>query len=525
MTLNGTVTERAVRGAGWMVCWRLAARFLGLFSIAILARILVPADFGLISLAYAFSRAIDTTAYLGVDYVLLRGSDFDRDLYSTGFTISIIKSTITATMVACFSHTFAVFFKDPRLEPILYLFALGLVFEGCENLGVIEFRRTLRFDKDFILLAAPRLIAVVVSIFLAIVLKSYWAMVVSILVAKISRTALSFILHPFRPRITLVARKRLLRFSIWMWATSIAFFIRDRADAFVVGRLMNTANLGLFSAASEIAILPITEIVEPVGRVLFSGISAAYHGGMEVGKAVARSLGAVTFILLPAAVGISLIAAPLIYVTLGAGWMAGYPLVQIIAPWAAWSIFSSVGSSALVVQGNPRVVTFMTTGLAILRPPVLILGLTSGGLRGVAWATACCYSIEGALYVIALTRLTQLRLLSLLGDLWRSATSVAIMAAVVVGFGLGWATPPASTSAALTQLTLGTLVGAASYTSCVFALWAICGCPDGPEALVSRLTLPRVAAAAMTLVALQARTWVGIKRFNNAQLYRRRSAN
>lgn len=516
MDIDKSVTERAVNGVGWMICWRLVARILGLISIAILARILIPADFGLVALAYAFARAIDATAALGLDYVLLRETQLDKDLYSTGFTISVIKSAITAFLVICFSHAFAIFFRDIRLKSILYCFALGLVFEGCENLGVIEFRRTLRFKKDFILLAAPRLMAVAVAIGLAIVLKSYWAMVISILVAKISRTALSYVLHPFRPRITLVARKQLLRFSIWMWATSIAIFVRDRADAFVVGRMINTASLGLFSAAFEIAILPITEIVEPVGRVLYSGISAAYHGGMEVGRTASRSIGAVTFILLPAAVGISLMAAPLIWVTLGPTWMAGYPLVQIIAPWAVWSIFPSVGSSALVVLGNPRVVTGTTTGLALLRPPVLVLGLTYGGLRGVAWAIAFSYLVEAALYMVTLTRLTHFRLWSVLRDLWRSLVSVAIMVAAVVELGLGWVPPPEGTSAALSQLVLGALVGVASYTSCVFMLWAFCGCPDGPEALVFKLARPRIAVAARTFRRMLANTWPGIKQVSNA---------
>jgi lipopolysaccharide exporter len=512
MNVYESVTNRAVKGVGWMIFWRLGTRFLGFLSISVLARILLPADFGLVALAYAFAKAIDSTSNFSVDYILLREPCVNDDLYSTGFTLSLIRSFFTAIIISCFAHLFSTFFQDARLELILYCFALGLIFEGCENIKVIEFRKTLRFDKDFMLLAVPRLIGVIVSIGLAIALRSYWAMVISILAAKVSRTTLSYILHPFRPRLTLVARKPLLGFSVWMWATSIANFVRDRADAFVVGRMTNTASLGLFSAAYEIAILPITEIIQPIGRVLFSGISAAHHSGMEVGIAASRSIGAVTFLLLPAAIGISLTAAPLIYLTLGSAWITGYPLVQIIAPWAVCIILSSIGSTSLVVLGTPRVVTFATTGLAVLRPIALVFGLTGGGLRGVAWGIAFCYLVEGALYVIALTRLTSFRLWPVLRDLWRSLASVAVMIAVVVGLGLGWSLPPASTSAAFSQLLLGTLVGVATYTGCVFTLWSFCGYPEGPEALIFTLALPRLRAAARTIRAMGTSTWSGIKR-------------
>jgi lipopolysaccharide exporter len=482
-----------------MISWRFLTRILGLVSTSIIARILVPADFGLVALAYALSKAIDATAFLGIDLILLREPEFDEKLYSTGFTISLLRSAATAIVVTLLAERAAVLFNEPRLSSILYLFSVGLLFEGSENLGAVEFRKTLQFRQEFILFAIPRMIAVLFSIALAIAFKSYWSIVIGALSFKISRTGLSYILHPFRPRLTLVAWKRLCRFSIWMWVAGLATFVRDRADTFVVGRMMNTTNLGLFSAAVEIAILPITEIVEPLSRVLFPGISAAYRNGMEVGEAVSRSIGAVTFILLPAAVGVSLMSAPVIYAALGPSWIDGYPLVQIIAPFAVGAAFSSVISSAFVVLGNPRLVTIITVMLAMLRPLLVVLGLLKGGLRGVAAAIALSYLLEAAFYVAALTWLKRFWIRLLIGQLWRTVISTSMMVAVVVGLGLGLGPSPQGTGVALVQLILGTIVGVGTYTAIVFTLWALSGYPDGPEELVSSLILPRIAAAARAL--------------------------
>jgi lipopolysaccharide exporter len=501
MNIDASLKLRALKGAGWMISWRLLTRILGLVSTSVIARILIPADFGLVALAYALAKAIDATAFLGIDLLLLREPRFDEELYSTGFTVSLLRSAATAIVVTLLAQEAAALFNEPRLSSILYCFALGLVFEGSENLGVVEFRKTLQFKQEFILFSIPRIIAVIFSIGLAVMFESYWSIVIGSLSFKISRTGLSYILHPFRPRLTLGAWKQLCRFSVWMWIAGLATFVRDRADTFVVGRMMNTNSLGLFSAAVEIAILPVTEIVEPLSRVLFPGISAAHRNGMEVGEAVSRSIGAVSFVLLPGAIGVSLLAAPVIYAALGPSWMEGYPLVQIIAPFAVWAAFSSVISSAFVVLGNPRMVTIITVALAILRPFLLVLGLLNGGLRGVAFAIALSYLLEATLYVAALMRLQTLRVRLLIGQLWRTVISTAMMGSVVVGLGFGLAPPPEGIGAALGQLILGTVVGMGSYSGIVFTLWILSGCPDGPEALVSSLILPRLAAATRALRA------------------------
>jgi lipopolysaccharide exporter len=499
-----SITNQAIKGAGWMVSWRFLTRVIGLVSTSILARILTPADFGLFALAYAFSTGISATATLQIDLILLREREIDEQSYSTGFTISVIKSTVTAIIVILLAHTASEFFRDPRLLAMIYCFAFCLFMEGFENVGIVEFRKKFQFEQEFLLFAVPRCISVILSIILAIVFRNYWAMIIGGISFRVSRTFLSYVLHPFRPRFTLVKWRRFWRFSLWMWATGLASFIRDRADTFVVGRMMNTSSLGLFSAAFEIALLPITEILEPLGRVLFPGLSAVYHSGTEMGEAVARSIGAILFLLLPAAIGVSLVAAPIIFVTLGPAWMAGYPLIQIIAPCAIWSIFASVSSSAFVVLGNPRIVTIGTVGLSILRPPLLIIGLTSSGLKGVAAAIVLSYLLEAVYYILALVRLTNFGFWPLVRQLWRTLVSAAVMAALVAGLGLGWVPSPKGTSAALSQLALGTLVGIGSYTSIVFTLWMLCGRPDGPESLVSRIVFPRLATAVRAFRAVRA---------------------
>ena len=86
-----SVASRTVIGATWMIAWRMATRSLGLISTLVLARLLVPSDFGLVAIATTFAAAIDSLSELGLQAALVRQPDDDPSLYDTAFTMQAIR--------------------------------------------------------------------------------------------------------------------------------------------------------------------------------------------------------------------------------------------------------------------------------------------------------------------------------------------------------------------------------------------------------------------------------------------------
>ncbi len=492
---TGSLAAKTVRAAGWMVTWRFVTRTLGTFSMFVLARLLSPMDFGLVALAGAFARAIDAMATLGIQDVMLREKHPDESYYSTGFTLGLIRTGIASIIIAAAAYPVGRFFGDERLSYILLILGPLLLLESCENVGTLEFRREFRFDRDFILFMVPRLASVVVTVGTAIVTRSYWSLIAGIVVLRVTRVVLSYAMHPFRPRLTLVDWRRMLGLSSWIWGTSVAGFARERSDSFILGRLMNTSAVGLFSASLEVALLPISEFVEPVGRALYAGLSAIHHSGQGSSDTLAKAMSATLCIVLPAGVGVSLIAAPLIRVTLGPAWLAGVPLVAIIGPFAAFSVVTNIGMLGVMAIGNPKITTFTTAAMALLRVPLLLIGVTFGGLSGLAWATGIALALEAVIYVVVLGRVTGFRFSVLIGESWRCVTATAGMVLILVSLGLAWSPAAATVAGAVTQVGIAAAAGAAVYAVLLVALWALTGCPDGPEATLvhavsRRLPLP-----------------------------------
>ena len=97
---SGSLAARTIKGAGWLMGWRMASRLLGIVNTVVLVRLLAPSDFGLVALAMSFSLAIDGLSYIGVQDALVREPVLDRAMYDTGFTMGVLRGLLTALIVA-----------------------------------------------------------------------------------------------------------------------------------------------------------------------------------------------------------------------------------------------------------------------------------------------------------------------------------------------------------------------------------------------------------------------------------------
>ena len=174
-TNNSTsICQRTLVGAGWLVLWRVATRILGFVSTLILARVLLPADFGLVAIAMTYLAAFDAFSIFGLQDAIIRATEHDRGMFDTAFTLSVLRGLLNTLVIAATAPLAAHFFNEPRLTPLLLVLALFPAIEGTENIGIVEFRRDFRFEREFQLFLMPRLISVVFTIVTALMFHSYW---------------------------------------------------------------------------------------------------------------------------------------------------------------------------------------------------------------------------------------------------------------------------------------------------------------------------------------------------------------
>ena len=483
-----TIYAKTARGMGWTLSWRLATRLLGLGSTLVLVRVLAPADFGLVALATGIANAVEQFGWLGVESAIVREAAPGREVYDTGFTINAVRSVLLAAVIAAAAGPAASFFNEPRLREVLLFLAAASACMGLENIGVVDFRRAFAFHREFRYLLVPRVLSILLGIAAALLFRSYWALVVMIVSARVLRIVASYVMHPFRPRFSLRAWRVLAGYSSWMWLLGIASLLRDRGDTMVVGRALTATAVGIYSIGFDFAALTFAEIVEALQRPAFSGFVAARNQGLPLRQPLARMLGSVCLLSIPLGIGMSLVADPVIRLVAGARWAEAVPVVQILAASGVFVAAGTLCRTLLTATGRFRTVGCVTVGMGVLRIAALAAAIQRMGLPGAALAAGGTMVLEGILFAAVACRRECMSVTDALRPVWRPALAALAMAAALWAARLGWLPLAAETTGELVvELAAAVTAGASVYASALFALWFASGRPEGAEADAIRL--------------------------------------
>lgn len=480
---EGTVASRTAFGAAWIIVWRFATRFLGIISTVILARLLTPADFGVVALAMSFVNGLQQLAELGTENAIIRADIPDRQLYNTGFTINVLRGFGVAVVLAILAVPAGEFFNNPHFTPVAFVAAAVSAISSLQNIGVVDYRRYMAFDREMLLKLIPRLVSITTAISLAFVLRDYWALIIAIIVSVIIDTALSYVLHPYRPRFTLAGWPRMASYSTLLWLSNIASILGGLGVRSTITKVASVGALGLFEVASEIAQLPTSELIGPLTRAMFSGLSEVRNQADRGAALLIKLMITMNLVVLPLGVGLSLIAEPTIRLAFGEKWLGAVPLLQLLALGQSLSIFSEMSRQAFGVHGWMKAQLKLSVAFGLFTILSLIVLIHLIGFIGVGVALVVSSIFRGLVYFVVVMVRLKISWCRFGLDVWRGFFGTAIMAGMLNALGFGWFNLHSSNNDFRLALQLVEMVaiGVASYISCVLALWWISGRPDGPE--------------------------------------------
>ena len=432
-----SLSRRIATGATWMILQRLAVRGIGLVSTMILARLLIPADFGIVALATSLAALLDALFEFGFDLALIHRQTNDRKHYDSAWTLSVLRGVITALLLLAIAKPMATLYGDPRLMPVMMWLAVAALASGFQNVGIVEFRRELQFDFEFRLLVRSKIVAFLVTISLAWYLRDYRALVFGIIAGKLTMLALSYAMHPFRPWFSLAAGREFLHFSKWLCLDNIVTAIKTRSDTFIVGKIAGADSLGFYALAYEISNLTSTELVAPISRVLFPGFAKMAGDRQRLAWGFVESLAVIVFIAAPMAAGIALVSEHVVAIFLGAKWAPVVPLIQILTLYGLLSLTSANGAALYLSLGRPDLIVWRNLpGIAVLIP-ALVFGTWRFGTTGAAWALVLSAAVTSAVNFGLLHRQLQVSPRALLAGIWRPLVAAGGMAAVVSAVNAG----------------------------------------------------------------------------------------
>lgn len=482
------------KGALWTFLFRLIDRGLGLISTLVLARLLVPADFGLIAMATSVTAVIELVTAFGFELALIQHADPKRVHYDSAWTLNLITAGVGAAVITALAWPAAAFYGEPRLVAVMLVLAGSMLLGGLENIGTVDFRRRMDFQGEFRFMSGRRLSGFIVTVTMAFVTGSYWALLAGTVISRFVGVVLSYLLQPYRPRLSLGAARDLIRFSGWTLFSSVMIAGIQRSPHFAIGKLSGPQDLGLFVLAMDLGTMPTTELAAPVNRSAMAGYArlandppAFRNVFLDVGSMVA-------LVALPAGVGLAVLAEPLIMLVLGAKWAGVVPLLQVLAFSGVLVALGSNNGVACIASGKPHLNTWIQgMRLFTLVSLIAVLGPTHGTM-GVAWAELVGAAVGYVVSCFLGLRCIGVGVADLLRRSWRALAVTAGGALVMRALMIAWG-PLGGAADATRQLCTLVPFGIAGYVGLVYVLWILSGRPAGSEAQlfgIVRRSMPRL---------------------------------
>ncbi len=476
---RGQVGRAIARGAAWTVCLRLATQLVSVVSTLVLARLLTPRDFGIYALAMLVYAFVELLSAFGFGSALIQNQDATDAHYNTAWTLHVLFSLLTSSLLFLFAPFAAAWLAEPQLETVLRFLCLLFLIHGLRNIGVINFQKYMTFDREFRFSLMVKLAGFLVTVPLAFLLRSYWAMLWGLLISSLMSLLLSYVMQSFRPKLELSRWREMISFSAWLQLNNILAYFSRHSEKLLVSRFLDVAAVGSLQLAREIGQV-LNEVVMSVNRAVYPGYARVNKSSTQLRDVFCDVNGVLLMVGIPVALGLFSVAHLFVPTVLGEQWLHIVPVVKWLALASLMTVGVSSTNNVLIALGRTKWASaVLALNLGLLLAFMLYL-LPLHGIVGVAYAAVSSLLATLVFCYVALRSHIGLSLRHVARIAIRPTVSAMIMLLAVQGLFPSHAVG-SSLTVQLLQLAGAIATGALGYCSALLCLWWLSARPDGPE--------------------------------------------
>jgi O-antigen/teichoic acid export membrane protein len=444
--LKGDLKGRAVRGGVATLFARSTDFAIQLFGTFILARILIPEDFGLVAMVSALTGFFSLFTDLGLTDATVQSEKLKHDQVSTLFWVNATFSFTIFLLISALSPAVAWFYKEPRLTAITIVSSLSFILAGISTQHIALIRRNMRFAQIAVLEILGATVSIAVAIIMARSGWDYWSLILRPLILSAVISTGAWIVCPWRPGLPVKGSG--VRPMIGFGANTMGFYIVNyfarNMDKMLIGWRNGATILGFYSRAYYLFISPISQFCIPLQNVAVSTLTKLRNEPEKYCRYYLNALSILALVSFPVSIFMAAEGKDLILILLGPQWGPAAHIFSVLGlgagtqilyatqgwiyvslgradRWLRWGIFGSIVTVLSFVAGLPfgviGVAIGYTVSLYILVGPALWfagkpIGLTPGVIFGEIWryylaavlAGVGCWGLSGYLADIHLLK-------------------------------------------------------------------------------------------------------------------------
>lgn len=427
-----TLRAEILSGIKWTAGAKLCAQAFTWVITLVVMRLLSPEDYGLLAMATVFVTFLLVMAEAGMGPALIQKEDLERPQLQQAFAVIIIVDLAMCAIVNLIAPAIASFFREPRLVEIVRALSLYFVVMIATTVPESMLARQLNFKALSLIDLVTAITSSLVTLTLAWLKQGVWALVLGNLSASVLRATLINVVAPVqvRPRVSLTGMRHMLKFGGNVTSARMLSFFLNQSDAVIVGRLLGSQLLGLYSVAMHLASLPVQRVSAILNQVTFPVVSRFQRQPRDVASFVVQSARALSVVAFPVLWGISSTAPELVQAFLGPHWADAALPLQLLALMMPLKMIVNFLPSASDALGRPDLGFRNVLIASVVMPPMFLVG-SHWGIVGVASAWVIAYPVVMFFNTRRILRIVGLEIRDLIRAIGPSATCAAAMYVVV----------------------------------------------------------------------------------------------
>jgi len=496
--VEGGLATVVTTGVAWIGGSQLIIQLLRFLATAVLARLLLPSDFGVVGMAVIVTGLVTMVCELGLSAAMVQREELKESHLVTSLWTSLTTGVVLCLATIALSHPIALFFGEAIVRPVVATLSFSFILSSMSTVQRALLQKRMQFKQLAFSQIGGELAFGAVGISLALRGLGVWALVVGILSRHLVQSLLLWLLCPWRPSGPFHWRsfRELFSFGANVLGGQLLNFLGANLDYLIVGRILGATPLGYYTLAFELTMFPRARIASMVTRVAFPAFSAIQRDNPRLRKGYTTMIAYLSLATFPLVVGLFAVAPEFILVIFGTRWTPVILPLQVLCMGGLMASIGTTVGSILKAKGRPDLELKMNL------LSVTLLGLAIGigvrhGIVGVAAAVSLKTLFLAWLFAWITNSLIGLGFMEYLRALQPASIAVAAMLLFLLGY-RALASPLLSNTALLLSsiplgaiVYFGTLKGmrAKAMEELIRLLWGTVGSPV--LALARRLTLSK----------------------------------
>ncbi|MBI4271488.1 MAG: lipopolysaccharide biosynthesis protein [Candidatus Rokubacteria bacterium] len=461
--------ERIARSLFWLVWSRGAVQAASFLSALVVARLLNPADYGLMALAGVWIYAIALIGELGLGAAIVQFRDLDARELNACFWLVVGLGGIGYLAVYASAPTIGAWFASPKLADVLRVAGLSLPLVAVRVVPDSLLRKRLELDRVSQAEVAAMLVAIPVVVAMAWSGAGVWALVAGTLVTPLVQNIVSFWFVRWWPGLRVGSRRlrEILRYSLAALGARAGWAVYQQIDAVVLGKVFGEVVLGFYSMAKLLATLPVDKVSVVANQLALPIMAGLQTDRRAMRASFLRGLRLVACLTVPLCVGMALVADDFVSVVLAEKWRPMVPLLRVLSLLGLIRSLDVLLPPVLFARYRAAFLFWWTGALLLAMPFAFWAGAVWMGPLGVALAWITVYPVIMAWMAREALRELETGWKTLRHELRTILVATLMMAGVVMV--VEWALPASDVVDRLVRLVVAAGLGAAVYAASI--LW------------------------------------------------------